>query len=146
MIHYGSNLLDLIFQDFYLFQLKLHCAIFILTVTALEDLTQQRFFFLCFGCSQSWIFPFGLGLLRTRGGWTRWPPGLFQPKLFCDSNCLLMFFNTTALSPWFELVSELLLVHAVSLNMCSWNKKKPEITELICRSCCRKICLLPFFF
>lgn len=45
MIHYGSNLLDLIVQDFYLFQLKLRCAMFILTVTALEDLTRQRFFY-----------------------------------------------------------------------------------------------------
>lgn len=50
MIHYGSKLLNLIFQDFYLFQLNLHCAVFILTVTALEELT-KIFFFLVF-----WIF------------------------------------------------------------------------------------------
>lgn len=53
-----------IFQDFYRFQVKLHCAVLILTVTALEDLTQQfpphcvldicrvEFFLLDLGCSE----------------------------------------------------------------------------------------------
>lgn len=147
VMHYGSNLLDLIFEGFLnCFQLKLHCATLVLTphweTQRNEVLLFRR---VCFGYLQSWIFPLGLGLLRTRGSWTRWPPGPFQLKLFSDSNYLLVVFNTTALCPWFELVSNF-LIHTSSLNMFSWNKKNLlRLTEFICKSCCRKSCLIPYF-
>lgn len=96
-----------------------------------------------FQYSQSWIYPVGLGLLSTTEGWTRWPPGLFQPKIILSFKLSFNVFNKTDLSSWLELVSDLLLVHTISLNIYSWKKRNPlRLNEFICKSC-RKSCLIP---
>lgn len=102
-----------------------------------------------FQYSQSWIFPVGLvglGLLSTTEGWTRWPPGLFQPKIVLSFNLSFNVFNKTVLSSWLELVSDFLLVHTISWNIYFWKKRNPlRLNEFICKSR-RKSCLIPNFF
>lgn len=96
-----------------------------------------------FQYSQNWIIPVGLGLLRTAEGWTRWPPGLFQPKITLWFKLSFNVFDKTVLSSWLELVSDLLLVHTVSLL--ALGTPALRLSEFI-RKSCRKSFLIPSLF
>lgn len=121
---------------------------FILTVSALEDLKIYFFFPVWFEYSRSWIFSVGLGLLSTTEGWTRWPPGLFRPKLFWDSNCLLIFWTKLSWRQdlnWYVIFSySILLAWTYTLGT---RKETPalRLNEFICKSY-RKSHLIPNFF